>query len=230
MTLDGTVGNGISDLWESGCQPNYIIDWDSTLCRKETLDFMAELVLTDESLEKFRAFTDQGMDGSVSFSTSLAKRFSMLRVSRPQVDEAGELLAEQLDPTAVARRSCIEKNQDRIYVVSGGFEELILPSLSRLGIRSDHVHANRFVYDDHDYVIGADPDRLTAKDDGKAAQVRALCLDGLKVVIGDGHNDLRIKELGCAEIFIAYTRHQSRDKVIAGADAVTDSFIEPLLT
>ncbi len=230
MTTESSIGSDLSGLWAADCKPHYIIDWDSTLCQKETLDFMAELVLSGPELEKFQAFTDQGMGGDVPFSESLAKRFTMLRVSRAQVDEAGKLLAKQLDPTALARRSCIEKNQDRIHVVSGGFEELIMPSLSMLGIKRDHVHANQFMYDEYDYVIGANPDRLTAKDDGKAAQVEALCLEGLKVVIGDGHNDLRIKELGCADIFIAYTRHQSRDKVVAGADAIVDSFAEPLLT
>ncbi|HVX48265.1 MAG TPA: HAD-IB family phosphatase [Candidatus Saccharimonadales bacterium] len=222
--------NGLSDLWTPDSEPHYILDWDSTVCQKETLDFVAEFVLSDVELVEFRACTDRGMTGNLSFSESLAQRFSMLRVRRDQVVEAGELLVEHLDPTAVARRPCIERNQDRIHVVSGGFEELILPSVSRLGIRPDHVYANRFVYDEDDYVVGADPERLTAHDGGKAAQVKALALDGLKVVIGDGHNDLLIKQLGCADVFIAYTRHQHREGVVAGADASTDSFAEPLLT
>ena len=225
-----TSQDTLSGLWGPDACPNYIIDWDSTLCQKETLDFVAELVLSGVELENFRECTDQGMTGDLSFSESLARRFSVLRVHQEQVLQAGELLAEHLDPTAVARRSCIEKNQDRIHVVSGGFEELIKPSLSRLGIRPDHVYANRFIYDAEGYVTEADPERLTSQDDGKAAQVEALCLEGLKVVIGDGHNDLRIRELGCADIFIAYTRHQHRDGVVASADASTSSFIEPLLT
>ncbi|HVV67265.1 MAG TPA: HAD-IB family phosphatase [Candidatus Saccharimonadales bacterium] len=225
-----TTPNSITGLWGPSERPHYIVDWDSTFCKKETLDFLAELVLDAKALEAFQAFTDQGMDGNLSFSDSLTQRFAMLRVHHEQVLEAGEQLAGHLDPTAVARRSCIEKNQDRIHVVSGGFEELILPSSSRIGIRSGHVHANRFVYDDDGYVEGADPGRLTCRDGGKAAQVEALELEGLKVVIGDGYNDYLIKALGCAEIFIAYTRHQARQNVIPLADAVTDSFIEPLLT
>lgn len=222
--------NNITGLWEPSEQPHYIVDWDSTFCKKETLDFLAEQTLDAAALEAFQAFTDQGMDGNVSFSDSLSQRFAMLRVHREQVFEAGEELANHLDPTAIARRPCIEKNQDRIHVVSGGFEELILPSVSKLGIRPDHVHANQFVYDDQGYVIGADPERLTSQDGGKAAQVEALGLEGLKVVIGDGYNDYLIKALGCAEIFIAYTRHQARDNVVSLADATTDSFAEPLLT
>ena len=222
--------NQLAGLWTPGAEPNWIIDWDSTACQKETLDFVAEFVLSDAELEEFRTCTDQGMTGNLSFSESLAQRFAMLRARRDQIEEAGELLVEHLDPTVVARRPCIEKNQDRIYVVSGGFEELILPSISKIGIRPDHVYANRFIYDEDDYVIGADPERLTAHDGGKAAQVKALALSGLKVVVGDGHNDLLIKELGCADVFIAYTRHQYRETVVASADASTDSFEEPLLT
>lgn len=230
MTEPTPPDNQLSGLWNPGLEPQWIVDWDSTVCRKETLDFVAELVLDDVELEEFRAFTDRGMTGNLSFSESLAQRFSMLRIRRDQVEEAGELLVEHLDPTAVARRPCIEKNQDRIHVVSGGFEELILPSVAKLGIRPDHVYANRFVYDENGYVIGADPERLTAHDGGKAAQVKALALDGLKVVVGDGYNDLLIKKLGCADLFVAYTRHQRRESVVADADASIDSFIEPLLT
>lgn len=222
--------NNITGLWNPSEQPHYIVDWDSTFCKKETLDFLAGRVLDAAALEAFQTFTDQGMDGNLSFSDSLSQRLAMLHMQREQVLGAGEELANHLDPTAIARRPCIEKNQDRIYVVSGGFEELILPSVSKLGIRPDHVHANRFIYDDQDYVIGADPERLTSQDGGKAAQVEALGLEGLKVVIGDGYNDYLIKALGCAEIFIAYTRHQTRDSVVSLADAATDSFAEPLLT
>lgn len=230
MTVGYPGNDTIADLWGPEDNPHYILDWDSTLCQKETLDFVAELVLGDEALVEFRAFTDSGMGGDLSFSESLARRFALLRAHRDQVEEAGVRLADLIDPTALARRSCIEKNQDRIHVVSGGFEELILPSLSQLGIDPDNVHANRFIYDPNGFVLGADPERLTSQDDGKAAQVEALALDGLKVVIGDGYNDYRIRELGCADIFIAYSRHQSRENVMALADAVTNSFAEPLLT
>lgn len=230
MTDPVRADNDLSGLWTPESEPIYVMDWDSTACRKETLDFVAELVLNDVELQEFRTCTDKGMTGNLSFSESLALRFSMLRVHRDQVVEAGQLLVEHLDPTAVARRKCIEKIQDRVYVLSGGFEELILPSISELGIRPDHVYANCFIYDEDDYVIGADPDRLTAQDDGKAAQLEALDIDGFKIVVGDGYNDLRIKMLECADVFIAYTRHQRRPEVVAGADASIDSFAEPLLT
>jgi D-3-phosphoglycerate dehydrogenase len=205
------------------------VDWDSTLCSEETLDFVAAMVLDDEALARFRGLTDGGMGGDLPFDESLVQRFALLRATRGHIEEAARLLVARLDESAVARRDVIAANRDRIHVVSGGFEELIAPSLSVLGIRPDHVHANRFLYDEAGFVIGADPDRLTSRDDGKAAQVATLGLDGLRVVVGDGINDYRIKELGHADIFVAYTGHQRRENVVAMADAAADSFAAPLL-
>jgi D-3-phosphoglycerate dehydrogenase len=230
MLVGGKAGNLLEGLWTPADKPHYILDWDSTLCQKETLDFVAEFTLSGRDLKRFEAFTNQGMGGSLSFSQSLAQRFSLLKVNRQQVIEAGKQLVGLLDPTAVERRKSFEKNQARIHVVSGGFEELIIPSISRLGIAPEQVHANRFVYDDQGFVIGADLSRLTSRDDGKAAQVAALDLSGLKIVVGDGFTDYRVKALGQADLFIAYVRHQSRDSVLAVADAVVDSFAKPLLT
>lgn len=227
---DTLTSSRLAGLWSPEQNPNYIVDWDSTFCREETLDFVASLVLKGAELERFHSFTDQGMGGCLPFHESLAQRFTLLRAKREHIDEAARRLVGLLDETAVAMNGAIRDNHERIHVVSGGFEELILPSLPRLGISDSHVHANRFLYDDEGFVIGADPGRLTSRDDGKAAQVEALGLDGFNVVVGDGYNDYRIKALGHADVFIAYTRHQHRDNVVALADAAIDGFAEPLFT
>jgi D-3-phosphoglycerate dehydrogenase len=226
--------NPLEGLWTPEDRPTYLLDWDSTLCSRETLDFLADLVLIGQANEQARSdvhdFTHQGMGGEMSFPDSLAQRFALFKARREDVAEAGRQLVELLDPTALERRDEIEANQERIHVVSGGFEELITPSLARLGIAPDNVHANTFVYDDDGFVVGADPSRLTSQDDGKAAQVAALGIDGLKVVVGDGYNDYRIKALGQADIFVAYTRHWPRQNVIELADAQIDRLAKPLLT
>jgi len=102
--------------------------------------------------------------------------------------------------------------------------------MEMLGIRN--LHANRLVYDEDGFIVGADPSRLTSQDMGKAALVASLGLQGLRIAVGDGVNDLQIRDAGYADLFIAYTRHteEERELVVRAADAVVDSFAEPLLT
>ena len=220
----------LEELWRPCDAPTFILDWDSTACTKETLDYLAEHALAPDELAEFNRITDQGMGGDLAFSDSLARRFSLLRATRDQVKETGQNLVQHLDPTLVQRQQDIETMHDRVFVVSGGFKELILPSANKLGIPENNIFANSFIYDDEGYVVGADPANLTSQDDGKAKQVHALGLSGLKIIIGDGYNDYRIKALGMADIFIAYTRHALRDSVVCLADGVVDSFDAPLLT
>jgi D-3-phosphoglycerate dehydrogenase / 2-oxoglutarate reductase len=172
------------------------------------------------------------MQAGLPFTESLARRLAMLRASwttREQVQQAGQQLVSFLDPTILQRHESIQANIGRIHVISGGFEELIAPSLEYIGIGLSHVHANRFLFNKDGVITGADPERLTSQDDGKALQVAALGLDGIKVVVGDGYNDYRIKALGHADYFVAYVRHKPRDSIIPLADAVVDSFASPLL-
>src|SRR5215204_3273114 len=99
-------------------KPNWILDWDSTICKVETLDFLARFILDPDQLRKFESLTDSGMDGDIPFSDSLSRRVAMLKVHRDQVSEAAEQLVDHLDPTFISRRADIEALHGRVYVVS----------------------------------------------------------------------------------------------------------------
>lgn len=221
--------NRLHELWTPEDQATFIVDADSTAIGAETLDTLAKLVMGAEAMTEFHALTDNGMLGTMSFSESLERRFGLMNGARREhVIEAGQQIVGLLDPTIVERRGWIEENPDRIHVVSGGFEELIGPAMKELGVCN--LHANRLVYDDDGFVVGADPSRLTSQDGGKAALVASLELEGKVVVVGDGVNDLQIRDGGHADLFVAYTRYKERECVVRSADAVVDSFAEPLLT
>lgn len=209
-----------------------MVDADSTAIGVETLDKLAELVISAEAMAEFQAVTSSGMDGTMSFAESLERRLALMKgVHRDHVIEASQQIADLIDPTILERRDWIMANPDRIHIVSGGFEDLLGPAMEKLGVRN--LHANKFIYDQDGFVIGADADRLTTQDRGKAAVVASLKLKGLVVAIGDGINDLQIRDDGHADLFIAYTRHtghEDRGHIIRSADGVADSFAEPLLT
>ena len=164
-----------------------VMDVDSTLIEQEVIELIAERAGTREQVA---AVTARAMRGELDFAASLRERVATLR-GVPETVFA-EALAE-VRPTRGAAgfinelyaRGC------RVGVVSGGFEEVVVPLAERLGI--DHVAANRLeVRDGHltGQVLGRIVDRQE--------KVRCLCQwarqDGVElsrtVAVGDGANDL----------------------------------------
>lgn len=209
----------------------YILDFDSTIVTCESLDELARLSLEksshrDEIMTKLGDITSQGMDGRIGFEESLRRRLQLFQPTEEHIQKLVEYLLTCVTPSLQARKDWLVHNKDRIYVVSGGFEEYIRPVIASLGLLPDNVYANRFTYDATRAINGFDTSRHTSKVGGKAAQVRALEFDGHVVAIGDGYTDYEIKSAGEADQFWAYIEHVMRPTVTAKADRVLKSFAE----
>nr|WP_300337257.1 phosphoserine phosphatase SerB [Actinomyces sp.] len=164
-----------------------VMDVDSTLIEQEVIELIAERAGTREQVA---AVTARAMRGELDFAASLRERVATLRGVPETVfaDVLGELR-----PTcgAVELISELHARGCRVGVVSGGFEEVVVPLAARLGI--DHVAANRLEVRDGcltGQVLGRVVDR----------QEKVRCLrawaqeDGVElartVAVGDGANDL----------------------------------------
>lgn len=211
--------------------PAYVIDFDSTLVTRESLDDLAELALRDDPgrepiCAQLQMLTARGMTGEMSFDASLTARLALFDAHVEHVALLNDALATQLSPSAVERSDWFAANAERLYVVSGGFEEIIKPTVERLGILATHVYANSFVVDDNGSIVGHDHSRHTAQAGGKAAQVRELGLDRPVIAVGDGSTDLEIRLRGAADEFWAFTETVTRPAVVAHADRVLTGFME----
>ncbi len=221
---------------------HFIFDFDSTVVKIESFDFLYKLILKNhpevesnkqKMLEKFETITNGGMSSNIPFSESLAKRMAIMLEMEPtkaHVEEAGRQIAELITDSFLANKEFFVKNKDEIYVISGGFREMILPATQKLGIRDDHVYANEFLYDENGNIKGIDTEETTSETGGKAKQLEMMKLSGPSVVIGDGGTDLEMKNAGGAEKFFMYLEHtgSDREKVLAGADEKVKSFDEIL--
>jgi len=210
--------------------PTFVIDFDSTLVTCESLDELARLSLAGnpdrrEIMQRLETITRQGMAGEIGFDESLRRRLPLFAAGRQQLAETVTYLQAHISPSALAISAWFAQHSDRIYIISGGFEELIIPIATRLGIPISHVFANRFLYDGQT-VIGFDAARLTSKAGGKVSQIAALRLPRPIVAIGDGYTDYEIRLSGAADKFWAFTETTSRPQVIANADRIIASFTE----
>ena len=213
--------------------PAFIFDFDSTLVRIETLEALAEIALADAPDAAARkaeiaALTEQAMTGEVDFGSALRRRLELLAPSRAHVEQLADRILDEA--TASIRRNLdfFERHSDRIYILSGGFREIIAPLAERLSIPADHVLCNDLVYDDNDRVTSADAANPLSRENGKPEVIRALNLAGPVVMVGDGWTDAEVKLAGAADRFYAFTEVVARPKVLEVADAAAASLDEVL--
>lgn len=209
----------------------YFIDFDSTFIKSEGLEELAAFALKDNPekdarLQKIKDITDQAMEGKIPFDQSLEERLKLLKATREHVQKVAKILEDHITPSIARNTEFFKLHKDTIYIISGGFNEFILPVVKPFGIDEDHVFANTFVYDNDGNIIGVDKKNLMSQEQGKVKVVKSLNLKGDKYIIGDGHTDYQLKKLGLVKKFIAFTENIERKVILENADSIAQSFDE----
>ena len=209
----------------------FVIDFDSTFTKVEGLDELAGVALNDspqrdQVTQQISQITNQGMDGSLSFSESLEKRISLLKAHRDHLPQLVEKLKTKVSDSFRRNQVFFDEYAPQVLVVSSGFKEFITPIVAEFGIQPENVFANTFEFDEEGYIIGYDQDNVLSKNKGKVQQLKALNLKGDVYVIGDGYTDYEIREAGLANKFYAFTENVNRGKVLDKADHVAPTLEE----
>lgn len=209
--------------------PALIIDFDSTFVRVEALDELAKIALRGNPQRakvaaQVAAITRDGMEGRIGFAESLRRRLALITVEREHLDELVGLLRNRVTPSLAAQHAVLAANAGRIYIVSGGFKEYIVPVVSEYGIAPDHVLANTFEWDGHGVVSGCDLTNPLSRDGGKVRQLYSLALKGEVMMVGDGYSDYETRAAGAADTFVAFVENAERTAVTAKADYVAHNF------
>jgi D-3-phosphoglycerate dehydrogenase / 2-oxoglutarate reductase len=210
---------------------SYLLDFDSTFIKSEGLDVLAEISLSEhprknQIVSQIKDLTELGMEGKISFEESLNKRILLLETNRDNIEKVASLLKKRVSASIQRNKEFFDTHRNDIYIISGGFKELILPVVKSFGIPSEHVFANTFTYDEQGRVIGVDKTNVMSKDQGKVNVVKSLKLSHELYIIGDGYTDYELKKLGLANKFIAFTENVIRDNVVKKADEVASTFDE----
>jgi len=213
-------------------QPTYIFDFDSTLVRVEALDELADIALVGDAdhaqkLQRIREITQLGMEGSMSIEESLRMRLQLLAIRQEMLPPLVARLRQSFTASVWRGRERLATMRDHVWVVSSGFHEWIEPTIETLGLRADHVLANR-LRSREDGVMEMDPTSTCAVDAGKALVIERCNLPRPRMMIGDGMTDWRVREHGACEKFICFTEVVRRDAVVARADAVASTLEQVL--
>lgn len=212
-----------------------IIDFDSTIIQKEALDVLAELVLKDnihgEEIKKsIHEITEKAMNGEMQFDEALEARISLLSISQSEIENLIMDLKLLISKSFLANTEFLKSQCENIYVISGGFKEYIIPVIQTLGLKSEHVFANTFIFE-NSQVIGFDKSNFLAQPLGKVKVLQSLNFQDEVVVIGDGFTDYEIFKHGLATKFYLYVEHVYRKNIAPLAtNTITtlDEFIQIL--
>jgi D-3-phosphoglycerate dehydrogenase / 2-oxoglutarate reductase len=208
------------------------IDFDSTFIKVETLDILADIVLINdiESQDKKKQISDLtklAMTGEISFQSALQQRVNILSFNKNDILKVIERLFQLISESFLKNKKIIQSNADNIWIISGGFKEIITPIVADYGISPQHVIANSFIYNG-DKIVGCDKSQYLFKDKGKITAIKKLNINSDKIMIGDGYTDYEVFSHGEADYFICFTENIKREKVRQLSTLHAKSFDEVL--
>lgn len=199
--------------------PCVCFDVDSTVITTEGIDELAAFAGKKEAVSEL---TRRAMGGSVPFHEALEARLSLISPARTLLDRFLAAHPSVFTPGVEAVIGALHARGTHVYLVSGGFTQMIHPLAHTLRIPLDRVFANTILFKgggEGGGYAGFDTSAPTSRDGGKAEVMRILRAKhnyASIVVIGDGATDLQARPP--ADVMLGYGGVVEREAVKKGAD------------
>ena len=206
-------------------------DVDSTVCRDEGIDELAEYLGKRAEVEEW---TTRAMDGGVPFQEALAARLEIIQPSKAALDAFLAFDPPNLSPGVVELVGALRGAGREVFLVSGGFRQMIAPVAEVVGVKPENVFANNILFNEAGLYAGFDEEEFTSRAGGKAEAIRHLkATYGFEtlVMIGDGATDMEARQDGGADLFVGFGGVVARPAIVEGADWFVynfDALIESL--
>mmetsp|Transcript_6028 Transcript_6028/g.15368 ORF Transcript_6028/g.15368 Transcript_6028/m.15368 type:complete len:289 (-) Transcript_6028:160-1026(-) len=193
-------------------------DVDSTVCTDEGIDELAAFLGKGEEVA---AMTAKAMGGGINFRDALEMRLQAMQPTRQSVEKYLSTHTPAISPGVRELFTALRASGKTVYLVSGGFRQMIAPVAAALGVPNENIFANKILFNEDGSYAGFDPTEFTSKAGGKAEAVKHIKQSSghaVMVMVGDGATDLEAKAPGGADVFIGYGGVQNRKAVADGAD------------
>jgi len=187
-------------------------DVDSTVICEEGIDELAKFCGKGQEVARL---TKEAMKGSMTFQEALRLRLNIIRPSQKQIRDFLKAHPSTLSPGIKEFVHRLRENNKKVYLISGGFDCLIEPIASELGIPLDNMFANKLLFFYNGEYAGFDVTQPTSRTGGKGEAIslirRTLFDDAAITMIGDGATDLEASPP--ANHFIGYGGNVVREEV-----------------
>lgn len=164
-----------------------VFDFDSTLMKGETLEFIAREYNLEDLMKKI---TTEAMEGKIDFFESLVKRVSLLKGAK---ESKVTQICRDLPYTNGAKETIAELHKMGYKVVcfSGGYETATIPAQHALGFDAQFSNILHFKNGEMTGLLGGE--MMFSDSKGKMLKRLQTLLnisENDTIVIGDGANDL----------------------------------------
>lgn len=208
---------------------NFIFDFDSTIVNSETLNDILALAIGNntEKINEIDNITKMAMEGKISFRESLEKRLKLSIINKSMVDAIiTKTLTSIVNNMDIVINNILKQNNTKVFIVSGGFTEVITPTAVKLNININNIYANKFKFNNNNEVIGVE-DTLLLQSSGKVKIIQDLknkgIINGKVIMIGDGYTDLETKLNNIVDEFICFCGVVSRKPIKEATKYVANS-------
>jgi len=194
-----------------------IFDFDSTLISVESLEIILNsLVNKDpEKLNIIARLTNDAMNGEISFKDALIGRLNTAMPTQQSI--INFITTHCPDSLSIGMAQLIrilKENNANIFIISGGFKEVILPFANYLHLPEEKVYAVEIDWDNEGNFIGLNNSNGFADSKIRGAEKIRSKFSGNSVIIGDGFTDYQLYQANIVNDFIAYTGNIKRPKII----------------
>lgn len=186
-------------------------DCDSTLSAIEGVDELARLAGPD-IFSQVEDLTNQAMNGEVPVEEVFGRRLDLIKPTRQQCDQVGQMYLETIEPSAKETIAALQQDGWECLIISGGFAPCIEPLAKELGINK--IEAVPLSFSPSGSYLGYDDSYPTTRDGGKPEiinKIKQLDQPDIIVMVGDGVSDLETTPV--VDHFIGFLRYAEREKV-----------------
>lgn len=190
-------------------------DFDSTVIKYEGIDKLAEI---KNKYSEVSEITKKTMGENLSFRESLEQRLNLIK---PNLNDLNPFVksvsSDDLSDGVLELIKLLKLKGKEIFVISGGFEQMISPYLSFFNISNDNLFCNKLLFDEKGNYYDFDRSRPTSLDQGKIKVIKQLSEKFKNIImIGDGSTDLDTQPYVSA--FIGYGGNIIREKIKENAN------------
>jgi len=207
-------------------------DVDSTVVTTEGIDLLGKCFGV---MKEISELTHKAMNGNVKFQDAMAERLELMAehgMTKEKLEDCVEKEGKpQWSPGVQEVVQMFHKQGTDVYLVSGGFQNMIKPLALELHVPQNKIYANVIEFDAEGKYSGFDRSAPTSASGGKPAVLKMMQKKHkykTMIMFGDGATDMDARTDGPASAFIGYGGVADREKIRLGADWFIYSFQEIL--
>jgi phosphoserine phosphatase len=180
--------------WRPGVPTDVVsFDCDATLSSIEGIDWMAEQTGHGPAVEAmtYVAMRETGINPSL-----YSDRLELVRPSQSLIETLSQAYYEHATPDAQAVIDALKAAGKTICILSAGLHQSVRGFATHLGVEHENVHAVPLIFSAEGEYVDYDKTSPFINMEGKGEWLEANFPDVERLHIGDGLNDISVKEVG----------------------------------